>query len=145
MTVELYPYDIPDGVEMLLNWLEDMVEPGAIGPEKPNGALLPFIRVEYAGGPDDGLTNKGKYAIYVYGSDQAETAALAARVKRRILLLKPPFGGQRSVEISSGTAWADLIKCETLKQLLYVEDTIPESEYLYQGLCEMWLRIAAAS
>lgn len=145
MTVDLYPYESPDGTEMLTAWLAPLAAPASCSSEKPNGAPLPFIRVSRTGGTDDGVTDKGKYAINVYSEDEATGQEFARHVKRRALLLCPLFGGQNPVTISTGTFYADKILYETPKPLGYVDDSIPRSMYLHQSICEMWLRIAFAT
>lgn len=145
MTVPLYGYESPDGVEVLVTWNAPLVAPGCCQDEKPNGSPLPFIRIMRAGGTDDGLCDKGKYSIDVFGVDDATTQHLARQVKRRILLLKQPYGGQIPVTISTGTFYADDVKCESPKPINYVDDTIPRSMYLYQMICQLDLRTALAT
>ena len=145
MTVDLYQWEPPDGVEMLLAWLAPLAAPGSCSTEKPNGAPLPFIRVARAGGTDDGYTAKGKFSIYLYTEDEATGQEFARHVKRRALLLCPKFGGQNPVTISTGTFYASSIKIETPKPLGYVDDSIPRSMYLHQSICEMDLRIDFAT
>lgn len=146
MSVDLYQWDVPDGTEMLLTWLEPMVAPGCINTERPHGSPSPFIAVWRTRGEDDGFVDRGRYAVYVYGTDEAEVAKLATDVKRRIQLLAPRFGGQQPVTISTGTVFADkVIVREAPNKINLVEDTVPQSMYLYGANYEVWLRIAAVT
>ena len=143
---DLYDWQAPDGVQLLIEHLKPMVAPGAVRSEKPNGSLLPFIRVMRAGGPDDGLTDKGKYGVFVFDADEIATKNLARRVMRRIQLLAPRFGGQVPVTVSSGTFYFDNVKVlEPPRPMPYIDDSIPRSMYMYSGIYEAWLRIAAAT
>lgn len=143
--VELYPWDAPNGVKLLITWLAPMVAPGATETERPTGAILPFIRVLRSNAPDDGLTDKGKYGIYVFGEDEVATSDLANQVKRRIQLLAPRFGGQVPVAVDDKKFYVDKVRVlEAPHPLDYMEDSIPRSLYMYMGLFEVWIRIAAA-
>lgn len=146
MSIDLYQWDIPDGTEVLLTWLAPLVAPGCINTERPHDSPLPFIAVWRSRGEDDGFVDKGRYAVYVYGRDEADLAKLANDVKRRIQLLAPRFGGQQSVTISTGTVFADkVIVREAPHKVGGTGDTVPQSVYTNGALYEVWLRIAAAT
>lgn len=108
MSVELYPLDVPSGVELLIAWLVPMgVE---VGPTRPSGAVLPYRLVSVVGpGADDKITDHSIYQVDDFASTYELAEAQAKLTRRRILALGPPLAPQRRVQISTGLAYADSV------------------------------------
>jgi hypothetical protein len=120
MTVELYPLDVPSGVEMLIAWLVPMgVE---VGPDRPSGAVLPYRMVSVIPGADDKITDHSIYQVDDFATTYEAAEAQAKLTRRRILALGPPLAPQRRVQISTGLAYADEVKTSQGPRFLDFDD-----------------------
>lgn len=118
MSVELFGFDAPDGVEMLIAWLLPLkdVDGREVGPIRDSLDSLPYSMVQGPAGTDDKVTDHGIYQVddFATGATKAqafERAQSQARLtRRRILALGPPLAPQRRVTLSDGSiVWADSV------------------------------------
>lgn len=60
---------------------------GAETPPDPDGVYswLPFIRLEYLGGPDNGITTTGTLLVAVFAASRSAASQLAGRVRQRLI------------------------------------------------------------
>lgn len=101
MSFELYTWEPPDGVEVLITWLAPL---GHVTDERRNGDPLPSWCVRRIGGPFDGLTDRGWYSLHSFGRTDAEAQAADDLAHRRLMVLTR---GPVPVTISSGTVYID--------------------------------------
>lgn len=143
MTASL-EYDFPDGVEILIVWLEALnIE---VRTNRPTGSILPYIMVSRADtvGNDDDLTDRGRYSIDVYASTEEGGQEVCSLVHRRIKMLGNRWTGQRPVTISTGTFYTGLVKVvERFRPQPHLADTLPHKIYRFTGIYEVPLSLSA--
>ena len=144
LSVDLYPWAAPDGIKVLIFHLSPLVNPGSCRDERPNDGPLPFIRVMRHKGPDDGLTDQGRYSVFTFAATAQDAYDLGVTVKRRMHLLASRFGGQHPVDLPSGRVYADNVKVlEGPEPVEYIQDSIPRKFYCYSLICEVHFRYMA--
>src|SRR5882757_6456858 len=107
MTVELYPLDVPSGVELLIAWYVPLGD--EVGPTRPSGAVLPYRMVSIVAGSDDRVTDHSIYQVDDFAATYELAEAQSHMTRRRTLALGPPLAPQRRVQISTGLAYADSV------------------------------------
>lgn len=150
MSVDLLPFEAPDGAEVLIAWMSPL---GEVRDERPSGAVLPFWQVHRIGGGDNGIVDKGLYSVSTFNSDSTSAQEQAWIAHRRIKLLAPAqygYIGQAHVTLSSGL----VVQCDEVKvieaprevnygQGAGFEASAPYSRFV--GTYEICLRFVAAA
>ncbi|MGW6948981.1 hypothetical protein ACWGHD_18905 [Streptomyces xanthophaeus] len=94
-------------------WLEATLEVTSASETPPDlEDLLPFIRVERVGGPDERFTAHPRIAVDVFAATADEARTLAGRVSDALVFLRGPVGDAvvRRVTCDSGPSrqpWAN--------------------------------------
>lgn len=139
MIAAVLDWAAPDGVEVLITWLNEL---GETRDERPSGAVLPYRMVSRLPGHDDRLTDMGHYSVHTFAATKAEAQAEAALTHSRLLLLAGRFVGQQKVTISNGQIVQadDVSVFEPPHWVQWVEDN---SIHRYVGTYRVDLRYAA--
>jgi len=117
VSFELYTWEPPDGVEVLITWLAPL---GHVTDERRNGDPLPAWVVRRIGGPFDGLVDHGWYSVHSFGRTDTDAQAADDLAHRRLNVLTR---GPVPVTISSGTAYVDgVTRHEGPKDVSYTPD-----------------------
>jgi hypothetical protein len=79
--------DWPDTYVAVSGAIDDLGTVGAQTPADPDGNYdwLPFIRVTYAGGPDDGITTTPTVFVDVFADGRGAASTLAGKIRQRML------------------------------------------------------------
>ena len=96
---DLLPWEAPDGVEVLIEWLSFL---GETRDDRPSGAVLPYRMVNLIDGTDDGLVERGLYSIHTFAATKPLAQEAAKLTHRRMGYLVGHFAGQQRVTISNG-------------------------------------------
>jgi len=104
MPTDLYRWEPPDGVEVLINWLAPL---GHVTDERRNGDPLPSWCVRRIGGPFDGLTDSGWHSVHSFGRTDADAQAADDLAHRRLMVLDR---GPVPVTISTGVVYVDSLR-----------------------------------
>lgn len=136
--VELYPYAPPDGTELLIAWLQPL---GRTSTERRTADPLPFRTVRRIGGPDDGLTDKGLYAVHCITQTEEQAYTEGALTHRRLELLSPPWGAPAPVTTSTGVHYADDLECTDTNVIDWSGD---RTEWAWVGVYRLVTRVMQA-
>lgn len=126
---DLYEYAPPFGVEVLRTQLLPLG--GSVVARRRAGDPLPQRILTRIGGPTSDFTDEGVYSVHDLaekgvdgqGYTDAETAAWVSW--RRIMLLKPPLGGQTPVTLESGqVVFVDQVLCTEAPRWEFYSDTV---------------------
>lgn len=105
----MIPWQFPDGVELLIEWLSPL---GETRTERPTGAVLPFRTVRRIGGGTTELVDSGLYSISDFAGSAPEAHHQATLTYRRMMLLNQPEQQVDGVEVTDGPRtmkWTDTV------------------------------------
>jgi hypothetical protein len=134
------PIGPPDGVEVLIVWLNELGETRDV---RPTGATLPYRMVKRLPGSDDQLTDMGQYSVHTFAATKEQAQTEAMLTHRRMLLLAGRFTGQQKVTISDGQVVQvdNVVVVEPPEWVQWVEDN---SIHRYVATYRVDLRYVAA-
>jgi hypothetical protein len=94
----------PDTAALLKAYFETLLGPGHAGTKTPDNlaAVLPFVRVQRAGGSADGVNDHPTLHLDVFGDTYADTNHLAAELVEQVCGRRPPVPQIDEITCTSG-------------------------------------------